>query len=86
MSDVIRAVKASWLPMPGRAADVRVSVPPDVYRFAQHQVEAQQREAQRSMARATRVASINSVPRAAPKPALSPSVAIDSVVLTFPLR
>lgn len=54
MSDIIRAVKGSWTPQPGRSLDPRVFSAPDHYRFTQNQIESEQRQAQRNVSRTVR--------------------------------
>lgn len=54
MTDIIRAVRGSWTPPPGRSLDPRVPIAPDHYRFAQNQIESEQRQAQRAVNRTVR--------------------------------
>ena len=54
MSNIIRAVKGAWTPMPGRSLDPRVYSAPDHYRFTQNQIESEQRQAQRNVHRTVR--------------------------------
>jgi len=65
MSDIIRAVKGSWTPPPGRSLDPRVYSAPDHYRFTQNQIESEQRQAERNVSRTVR-AGRQQPPRSAP--------------------
>lgn len=64
MSNVIRAVKSSWLPMPTDSLDVRPKMPRDTYRLSQIAIEAAQRMQQRQLDRTVRAGNINSTPAA----------------------
>lgn len=86
MSDVIRAIKGSWLPFPGAAKDVRVPGVPDSYSFYQSQVESEQRQARQQMSRSQRATRSLSMPRPSPPRPGQYSTAINGVVLTLPLR
>jgi hypothetical protein len=54
MSNLIRQVKGSWTPQPGKSLDPRVISAGDHYRFVQNQVESQQRQSQNNMNRTIR--------------------------------
>jgi hypothetical protein len=54
MSDLIRAVQASWTPMPGRSLDPKVIKAQDTYSFLQNQIESQQRQSQNNVNRTIR--------------------------------
>lgn len=64
MSSIIRGLRGSWTPPPGRSADVRVPAPLDTYSFLQNQIESEQRQAQRSVSRTVRAGNINAAPSA----------------------
>jgi len=85
MSDVIRAVRGSWLPMPGRSLDPRVHIPPDVYRFTQNQIESQQRQTQSQVNRTIRAGRLNSQPRAESRPRPI-NINFPSVIFNLPIR
>ncbi len=55
MSNVIRSVKANWLPMPVGSSDTKPGKTPDTYRLAQMAIEATQRQQQRQIDRQGRL-------------------------------
>lgn len=86
MSDLIRAVRAAWLPLPTEALDVRSKSPRDNYRLAQIEAESEQRMQQRQIDRQIRRGNQAS-------PALSdsvrspiPSVPPSILAFTIPLK
>lgn len=85
MSNIIRTAKKSWLAMPGGSNDPRVSIPPDVYRFAQNQIESQQRQQQNQVNRTIRAGNIRSMPVAPTRQPPSVSVNVPSVIFNIPL-
>ena len=54
MSNLIRAVKSSWTPMPGNSLDPKVIKVRDTYTFLQNQIESQQRQSQNNVNRTIR--------------------------------
>jgi hypothetical protein len=85
MSDIIRTTRNSWLPMPGRSVDPRVHIPPDVYRFAQNQIESQQRQQQQQVNRTVRAGNIRSMPVAPTRQPPKVDVNVPSVIFNIPL-
>ena len=85
MSNLIRTARQSWLDQPGRSLDPRVTIHPDVYRFAQNQIESQQRQQQNQVNRTIRSGNIRSMPVAPTRQPPSVSVNIPSVIFNIPL-
>lgn len=86
MSDVIRAVKASWLPLPTEAFDERPKLPKDNYHLAQIAIEASQRLQQRQIDRQIRLGNQASPVVNEPVRTPYPSVPSSITAFTIPVR
>lgn len=85
MSDIIRTVKGSWLPIPNQTSN-DATIPPnaDTYRLAQIAIEAAARLQQSQMNRAIRAGRQGGVPSSTNRPVPFPST--NNFVVNLPVR
>ncbi len=86
MSNVIRKVQATWLPLPVASQDVRPTMPKDNYRLAQIAIEAAQRQQQRQIDRQGRLGRQASPAGGRQVKTPYPNIPSSLTVFTIPVR